>query len=62
VELLERTEMLGAARAVIGDAEEARGRIVVYKGPAGIGKSAVLAAAAAAGDRVRVAPARPTEL
>ena len=62
--LLERVEELAAIDAVLADAVAGAGRLAVVEGPAGIGKSSVLAEGrgrAAEGD-MRVLRARGTEL
>jgi hypothetical protein len=62
VQLLERSEILGVTRAVMVTACDGHGRGVVLEGPAGIGKTTLLAQAAEHADDMRVACARPTEL
>jgi hypothetical protein len=49
--LLEREAPLRAIAAALAGAEQGRGSIVLVEGPAGIGKSAVLAAARQPGPR-----------
>jgi DNA-binding CsgD family transcriptional regulator len=62
--LLERIDELARVEAALADACSGRGRFVVLEGPAGIGKTALLAAAreSAAGRGMRVLRARGTEL
>jgi DNA-binding CsgD family transcriptional regulator len=62
--LLERSAELARLEAALGEARLGRGRFVVIEGPAGIGKTALLAAArAAAGDsEMCVLRSRGTEL
>src|SRR5262245_32888331 len=62
--LLERNEELVHIDAALADALDGRGRFVVVEGPAGIGKTAFLAAAAtvASGGGMRVLRARGREL
>jgi DNA-binding CsgD family transcriptional regulator/tetratricopeptide (TPR) repeat protein len=62
--LLERSAELARMEAALGEARLGRGRFVVIEGPAGIGKTAVLAAAraAAAESGMRVLRSRGTEL
>jgi len=62
--LLERNEELVRIEAALADARDGRGRFVVIEGPAGIGKTALLAAArtAAAESGMRVLRSRATEL
>jgi DNA-binding CsgD family transcriptional regulator len=43
-DLLERTEELGRVEAALAEASSGRGRLVVVEGPAGMGKTALLAA------------------
>jgi predicted ATPase len=62
MELLERNELLKAAKAVTAAARAGRGRVLAFEGPAGIGKSTLLAAAVDQADGMRVVLARPTEL
>ena len=50
--LLERDRELAALDRLIGDAEDGRGRVALIEGPAGIGKSRLLAEA-----RARARPA-----
>src|SRR6266550_6742878 len=62
--LLERNEELARIESALADARTGRGRLVVVEGPAGIGKTALLAAArtAAAEGGMRVLRSRGTEL
>ena len=62
--LLERKEELARIESALADARTGRGRFVVVDGPAGIGKTAVLAAArtAAAEAGMRVLRSRATEM
>ena len=62
--LLERSAELARIETVLGEARLGRGRFVVIEGPAGIGKTALLAAAraTAAGDEMCVLRSRGTEL
>jgi DNA-binding CsgD family transcriptional regulator len=62
--LLERKEELARIESALADARMGRGRFVVVEGPAGIGKTAVLAAArtAAAEAGMRVLRSRATEM
>ena len=62
--LLERNEELARIESALADARTGRGRFVVVEGPAGIGKTALLAAArtAAAEGGMRVLRSRATEL
>jgi DNA-binding CsgD family transcriptional regulator len=62
--LLERNEELARIESALADARTGRGRFVVVEGPAGIGKTALLAAArtAATEDGMRVLRSRGTEL
>src|SRR3954468_20493509 len=62
--LLERNEELVRIESALADARDGRGRFVVVEGPAGIGKTALLAAARlhAAESGMRVLRARSTEL
>ena len=62
--LLERKEELARIESALADARTGRGRFVVVEGPAGIGKTAVLAAArtAAAEAGMRVLRSRATEM
>jgi len=62
--LLERDDELEHVEAALAQARAGRGRIVVVEGPAGIGKTALLAAArtAAADEGMRVLRARANEL
>src|SRR5206468_4394086 len=62
--LLERNDELARIESALADARTGRGRFVVIEGPAGIGKTALLAAArtAAAEDGMRVLRARATEM
>jgi DNA-binding CsgD family transcriptional regulator len=62
--LLERNEELARIESALAEARAGRGTFVVIEGPAGIGKTALLAAArtAAAEDGVRVLRSRGTEL
>src|SRR5689334_9647236 len=64
VPLLERSAELARIETVLGEARLGRGRFVVIEGPAGIGKTALLAAAraTAAGDEMCVLRSRGTEL
>ena len=63
-QLLERSEELARIESALGEARTGRGTFVVIEGPAGIGKTALLAAArtAAADGGMRVLRARGTEL
>src|SRR6266536_2279860 len=62
--LLERNEELARIESALADARRGRGRFVVVEGPAGIGKTALLAAArtTAAEGGMRVLRSRGTEL
>ena len=62
--LLERSAELARIETVLGEARLGRGRFVVIEGPAGIGKTALLAAAraSAADAEMRVLRSRGTEL
>jgi DNA-binding CsgD family transcriptional regulator len=62
--LLERNDELARIDSALADARTGRGRFVVVEGPAGIGKTAVLAAArtAAAESGMRVLRSRATEM
>jgi DNA-binding CsgD family transcriptional regulator len=62
--LLERNEELARIESALADARTGRGRFVVVEGPAGIGKTALLAAArtAAADGGMRVLRSRATEM
>jgi DNA-binding CsgD family transcriptional regulator len=62
--LLERNEELAQIESALAEARTGRGRFLVIEGPAGIGKTALLAAAraAAAKDGMRVLRSRGTEL
>ncbi|TML85403.1 MAG: hypothetical protein E6G09_05800 [Actinobacteria bacterium] len=62
--LLERSEELARIESALAEARTGRGRFVVIEGPAGIGKTALLAAArtAAADGGMRVLRSRGTEL
>jgi DNA-binding CsgD family transcriptional regulator/tetratricopeptide (TPR) repeat protein len=62
--LLERTKELARIESALADARMGRGRFVVVEGPAGIGKTALLAAArtAAAEGGMRVLRSRATEM
>jgi DNA-binding CsgD family transcriptional regulator len=62
--LLERSAELARIEAALGEARQGRGRFVVIEGPAGIGKTALLAAAraAAAEEEMSVLRSRGTEL
>jgi DNA-binding CsgD family transcriptional regulator len=62
--LLERSEELARFESAFAEARSGRGRFVVVEGPAGIGKTALLAAArtAAADSGMRVLRSRGTEL
>jgi len=61
--LLERDRELAALDRLIGDAHDGRGAAVLIEGPAGIGKTRLLAAARErAGDRMTVLTARCSEL
>src|SRR4051794_31050933 len=62
MELLERSEILGATHAAMSAACDGHGRGVVFEGPAGIGKSTLLAEATQQADDMQVSFARPTEL
>jgi DNA-binding CsgD family transcriptional regulator len=63
-QLLERSEELARIESALAEARSGRGRFVVVEGPAGIGKTALLAAArtAAADGGMRVLRSRGTEL
>jgi len=61
-ELLERAGLLDAATAFVVRAQRGRGGVAVFEGPAGIGKSSLLAAVAAGAGGVDAAWARPTDL
>ena len=61
-EPLEREELLAAAAGVVAAARKGRGGILAYEGPAGIGKSTVLAAAADRAPGTTVVRALPSEL
>src|SRR3954468_14459087 len=63
-QLLERSEELARIESALGEARSGRGTFVVIEGPAGIGKTALLAAAraAAAEGGMRVLRSRGTEL
>jgi len=62
--LLERNDELARIESALADARTGRGRFVVIEGPAGIGKTALLAAArtAAAEGGMRVLRSRATEM
>src|SRR6266699_4484663 len=62
--LLERNDELARIESALADARTGRGRFVVVEGPAGIGKTALLAAArtAAAESGMRVLRSRATEM
>ena len=62
--LLERDDELARIESALADARTGRGRFVVVEGPAGIGKTALLAAArtAAAEGGMRVLRSRATEM
>ena len=62
--LLERSEALARIESALADARAGRGRFVVVEGPAGMGKTALLAAArtAAAEGGMRVLRSRATEM
>src|SRR6266480_6198000 len=62
--LLERNEELARIESALAEARTGRGRFLVIEGPAGMGKTALLAAArtAAAEGGMRVLRARGTEL
>ena len=62
--LLERNDELARIESALADARTGRGRFVVVEGPAGIGKTALLAAArtAAAEGGMRVLRSRATEM
>src|SRR5204863_3957438 len=62
--LLERNEELGRIESALAAARTGRGRFVVVEGPAGIGKTALLAAAriAATEGGMRVLRSRATEM
>jgi predicted ATPase len=62
--LLERSDELARIESALADARTGRGRFVVVEGPAGIGKTALLAAArtAAAEGGMRVLRSRATEM
>ena len=63
-QLLERSEELARIESALAEARAGRGTFVVIEGPAGIGKTALLAAArtAAADSGMRVLRSRGTEL
>ena len=63
-ELLERSEELARIESALAEARRGRGRFLVIEGPAGMGKTALLAAArtAAAEGGMRVLRSRGTEL
>jgi DNA-binding CsgD family transcriptional regulator len=63
-QLLERSEELARIESALAEARSGRGRFVVIEGPAGIGKTALLAAArrAAADEGMRVLRSRGAEL
>jgi DNA-binding CsgD family transcriptional regulator len=63
-QLLERSEELARIESALAEARSGRGKFVVVEGPAGIGKTALLAAArtAAADGGMRVLRSRGTEL
>ena len=63
-QLLERSEELARIESALAEARSGRGTFVVIEGPAGIGKTALLAAArtAAADGGMRVLRSRGTEL
>src|SRR5215216_5827021 len=63
-QLLERGKELARIESALADARSGRGTFVVIEGPAGIGKTALLAAArtAAADSGMRVLRSRGTEL
>ena len=63
-QLLDRSKELARIESALAEARSGRGRLVVVEGPAGIGKTALLAAArTAAADRgMRVLRSRGTEL
>jgi DNA-binding CsgD family transcriptional regulator len=63
-QLLERSEELARIESALAEARSGRGTFVVVEGPAGIGKTALLAAArtAAADGGMRVVRSRGTEL
>src|SRR5215213_5473889 len=63
-QLLERSEQLARIEWALAEARAGRGTFVVIEGPAGIGKTALLAAArtAAADGGMRVLRSRGTEL
>src|SRR5213592_982673 len=62
--LLERNEELARIESALAEARTGRGRFLVIEGPAGIGKTALLAAArtAAANSGMRVLRSRGSEL
>src|SRR5262245_34566652 len=62
--LLERSDELARIESALSEARSGRGRLVVVEGPAGIGKTSLLAAAraAAAESGMRVLRSRGTEL
>src|SRR6476619_5026287 len=62
--LLERSDELARIESALADARVGRGRFVVIEGPAGIGKTAMLAAArtAAAEGGMRVLRSRATQM
>src|SRR5215218_4119676 len=63
-QLLERSEELARIESALAEARSGRGRFVVVEGPAGMGKTALLAAVrtAAADGGMRVLRSRGTEL
>ena len=60
--LLERERELAALERLIGDARDGRGAVVLIEGPAGIGKTRLLAAARERADGMTVLTARCSEL
>jgi predicted ATPase len=62
--LVERDREVASLRALVGDARRGHGRVVLIEGPAGIGKSRLLAEtrSAAAGAGMLVLAARGSEL
>ena len=61
-ELFERDGLLAAARGLLNRARAGSGAVLVFEGPAGIGKTSLLGAVRAEADDFLVACARPVEL
>ena len=59
---LERAALLAAAGERVAAARRGSGGVVVYEGPAGIGKTTVLAAASERAEGLTVVRALPNEL